>query len=102
MSAYAMGRTNTGELIGPYDTVEELERELADANAEAALLEKGYRYGLRDLNDSCIPFYVRTHNRIRGYPFSYVVIGGGCYQLLTADGAAEFVRNSQYLADDES
>jgi hypothetical protein len=27
------GRTDTGELIGPYDTVDELNRELADSNA---------------------------------------------------------------------
>ena len=28
------GRTSSGELIGPYDTVEELNRELAESNAE--------------------------------------------------------------------
>lgn len=37
------GRTLTGELIGPYDTHDELDRELADANREACL----------DFGDSC-------------------------------------------------
>lgn len=41
------GRTDRGELIGPYDTVEELNRELAASNREALYSEIGELLGQR-------------------------------------------------------
>lgn len=65
-------------------------------SAQQDIESRGYRFGLRRLDAPMIPFYVRTY--AKHHRSAYVVIGGGGYQLLTAEDAAEFVRNSEDLA----
>jgi hypothetical protein len=63
-----MGRTASGELIGPYDTVAELDAELADANAQS-----GYTAcACRDCMD------VSISNRIDTPELCLLCKGAGC------------------------
>jgi hypothetical protein len=62
------GRTASGELIGPYDTVAELDAELADANAQS-----GYTAcACRDCMD------VSISNRIDTPELCLLCKGAGC------------------------